>query len=73
MKYTLYAMSKPVGIMLEMTESPFGAGAKAEGIIEVNGDDLKLCYAAAPDGKAPKSFEAKQGSGHHCFVLKRSK
>jgi uncharacterized protein (TIGR03067 family) len=31
MKYTLEAKNKPVGIKLEITESPFGAGMKAGG------------------------------------------
>jgi hypothetical protein len=56
---------------MEMTESPFGAGAMAKGIIEVKGDDLKLCYTT--EGDAPKNFEAKEGSNAHSFVLKRSK
>jgi uncharacterized protein (TIGR03067 family) len=71
MKYELDPKAKPVGIKLTITESPFGAGAKAEGIIEVNGDDLRICYA--PEGAAPKTFEAKEGSNFHLFVLKRVK
>ena len=72
MKYTLDTKTKPVGIKIEITESPFGAGMKAEGIIDVQGDDLKICYAAE-GGAAPKSFEAKEGSKYHLFVLKRTK
>jgi uncharacterized protein (TIGR03067 family) len=71
MKYELDAKSKPVGIKYTITEGPFGVGAKAEGIVEVNGDDLKVCYA--PEGAAPKTFEAKEGSKYHLFVLKRTK
>jgi len=72
MKYELDTSKTPVGIKLEMTESPFGAGAKAVGIIAVDGDDLKLCYD--PEGKkAPEKFEAKADSKVHLFVLKRAK
>jgi uncharacterized protein (TIGR03067 family) len=72
MKYDLDTSQKPAGIKLEMLESPFGAGAKSEGVIEVSGDQLRLCYA--PMGEdAPKTFDAKEGSKMHLFVLKRAK
>jgi uncharacterized protein (TIGR03067 family) len=70
-KYDLDSKKSPVRISMAMTESPFGAGAKAEGIVEVKGDEIKMCYT--PDGEAPKKFEAKEGSNHHLFILKRSK
>lgn len=72
MKYELDPKKTPATVKLTMTESPFGAGATAEGIIGLNGDELRLCYAPM-GGAAPKTFEAKEGSSHHLFVLKRSK
>jgi len=72
MKYELDTKKTPVTIKLEMTESPFGAGAKAEGIIEMKGDELKLCYHPM-GGEAPKTFESKAGSQHFLFVLKKNK
>ena len=72
MKFDLDTAKKPVGINLEMVESPFGAGAKANGIIEVKGDQMRICYNPG-EGDAPKTFEAKEGSKVHLFVLKRSK
>lgn len=72
MKYKLDTTKNPVGISMEMTESPFGAGAKAIGIISVNGDELKLCYD--PEGKkAPQKFEATDDNKAHLFILKRAK
>jgi len=71
MKYTLDTKTSPVSLSMEMTESPFGAGAMSKGIIEVKGDELKMCYAT--EGDAPKKFETKEGSNSHLFVLKRSK
>ena len=71
MKYSLDNKTSPVSLSLEMTESPFGAGAMAKGIIEVKGDELKLCYAT--EGDAPKKFETKEGSNSNLFVLKKSK
>jgi uncharacterized protein (TIGR03067 family) len=72
MKYVVDAKNKPIGIKFEITESPFGPGAKAEGIIELKGDELKICYAPLA-GAAPKTFESKEGSKYHLFVLKRAK
>jgi uncharacterized protein (TIGR03067 family) len=72
MKYELDAKKNPVGIKLEMTESPFGAGAKAVGIISLNGDELKLCYD--PEGKkAPEKFVSTDDNKAHLFILKRAK
>ncbi len=70
-KYTLDTKASPVSLSMEMTESPFGAGAMAKGIIDVKADELKMCYAT--EGDAPKKFETKEGSNSHLFVLKRSK
>lgn len=72
-KYELDTAKKPVGIKLEMLESPFGPGAKSAGVIELKGDEIRLCYAAMDDAATPKTFEAKEGSKAHLFVLKRTK
>jgi uncharacterized protein (TIGR03067 family) len=69
-KYTLDTKKKPVGLAMEMTESPFGAGATAKGIVEFKGDELKICYTA--EGDAPTAFEAKDGGNNHLFVLQRA-
>lgn len=72
MKYELDTSKSPVGFKLKMTESPFGAGAEAVGILSLDGDDLKMCYD--PEGKkAPTKFEAGVDSKVHLFVLKRAK
>jgi uncharacterized protein (TIGR03067 family) len=71
-KYQLDASKSPARINIEITEGPQGQGSKAEGIISVDGDQLKLCYPAM-GGAAPKDFSTKEGSGLHLFVLKRKK
>jgi uncharacterized protein (TIGR03067 family) len=71
-KYTLDTKKSPCRISLEITKGPMGEGAKAEGIIALNGDELKLCYQPM-GGDAPKEFSAKEKSGMHLFVLKRKK
>lgn len=70
-KYEVDAKKNPATIKLTMTKSPFGAGMVAQGIIELKGDDLRLCYAA--EGDAPKKFDSKGESKTHLFTLKRAK
>jgi uncharacterized protein (TIGR03067 family) len=71
-KYSLDTKKTPCGISMEITKGPQGEGAKAEGIISVSGDTLKLCYAPM-GGDAPKEFSAKEDSKLHLFVLKKKK
>jgi uncharacterized protein (TIGR03067 family) len=71
-KYQLDTKKKPWAIAMEITAGPSGQGSKADGIIELKGDELKLCYPAM-SGKAPSEFAAKKDSGNHYFVLKRKK
>jgi uncharacterized protein (TIGR03067 family) len=69
--YKLDTSKKPVGISMTITKG-MGEGTTTEGIIEVDGDTIKLCYAM-PNEKAPKEFTGKANSGFHNFVLKRAK
>jgi uncharacterized protein (TIGR03067 family) len=71
-KYQLDTKNRPWAIAMEITAGPSGQGSKADGIIELKGDELKLCYPAM-GGKAPSEFAAKKDSGNHYFVLKRKK
>lgn len=68
-KFTIDSKPSPAAIDLEITESPFGAGMKAKGIIALDGDDLKLCYIPMGDDR-PKKFDGKEA---FFFVLKRKK
>jgi uncharacterized protein (TIGR03067 family) len=72
MKYELDPAKTPCQIKIEITEGPQGVGAKTEGIIALDNDQLKLCYPPM-GGDAPKEFSAKEGSGFHLFVLKKKK
>jgi uncharacterized protein (TIGR03067 family) len=65
--YTLDTTTKPW--VIKMTSTSPKAGEKSEGVAEVSGDTVKICYSL-PGGKAPASFKA--GEKQHCFVLKRS-
>jgi len=66
--YTLDTSSKPWKIMMVSTSPK--KGEKADGVIELDGDSLKICYAL-PGGKAPTGFKA--GEKQHYFELKRLK
>jgi uncharacterized protein (TIGR03067 family) len=71
-KYRLDTTKSPCAIAMEITEGPAGVGSKADGIIALEGDELKICYSPM-GGKAPTEFAAKKDSGDHYFVLKRKK
>ena len=71
-KYSLDTKKSPCRISMEITKGPQGEGAKAEGIIALKGDELKLCYPPM-GGDVPKEFSAKKDSKLHLFVLKRKK
>jgi len=65
-KYTLDTSAKPWKI--SMTSKEPKQGEKAEGIISMEGDTLKLCYNT-PGGKTPTSFKTEDKQ--NCFVLKK--
>ena len=61
MGYKLDPKTKPINIDMEILEGVEGTkGAKAEGIIEMKGDVLKLAYSTEK-GKRPKDFDGKDG------------
>jgi uncharacterized protein (TIGR03067 family) len=68
--YKLDLTATPVAIDLVILEGPEGTkGSKAQGIIEMKGEMLKLAYTMDKDAR-PKNFEGKEGN---LFELKRSK
>jgi uncharacterized protein (TIGR03067 family) len=68
-EYEVNTAETPAPIKLTMTESPFGAGAEANGIIRMSGEQLELCYAM--EGDAPEKFEAPENSNHRYLVMKK--
>jgi uncharacterized protein (TIGR03067 family) len=71
MNYTLDTKKDPITIVLKGTDGPV-KDQTVKGIIELDGDKLKLCYGL-PDEDFPKGFKTKEGSKTHSFVLKRVK
>ena len=71
MSYELVKDTKPQAVKLTILESPFGAGQRTNGILELKNDTLKLCYPPM-GGDIPTKFDGKSGSGRHYFVLKRA-
>jgi uncharacterized protein (TIGR03067 family) len=71
MAYKIDPKASPATIDLDIKDGPVKEG-KAAGIIALEGDELKLCYAVAP-GKRPEKFESTKDNGAMYFVLKRAK
>jgi uncharacterized protein (TIGR03067 family) len=70
-EYKLDTSKTPWHISLKGLDN-VAKGSTAEGIVEVKGDELKLCYAVE-GGKPPTEFKTKEGDKHHLFVLKKAK
>jgi uncharacterized protein (TIGR03067 family) len=78
MTYKIVSKTSPADIDIVMKEAPVpdAKDSKAEGIIAVTDDEVKLCYvdATAKDrAKRPEKFESTKENKAHCFVLKRAK
>jgi len=75
MSYKLDTTKTPVEISLEGKEGA-ATGSKADGIIELDGDTIKLAYTTnipGFDGKKPTKFESTADNKAFYFVLKRAK
>ena len=71
--YKLDDKETPVKIDMEILDGMF-KGGKAEGLIELKGDELKLSYAMIMgDTKRPAKLESTKDNGAFYFVLKRMK
>jgi uncharacterized protein (TIGR03067 family) len=72
MKYKLDGEASPVKFDMEMTESPFGAGAKAKGLMEVKEGKVIMAYIM-DEGSAeyPDKLESTEENKLHLFVLKK--
>lgn len=70
MAYTVNAKATPAEIDMSIKDGPVKEG-KAQGIIMLDGDTLKLCYTA--EGKRPAKFESTKENNAFYFVLKRAK
>ena len=66
-KYKLDTTATPVKIDLEMTESPFGAGMKAVGIVKSDKGEFTLAYDPMGE-KRPEKFD---GEKSFLFVMKK--
>jgi uncharacterized protein (TIGR03067 family) len=73
MTYRVDAKAVPAKIDLDIKSGPVNEG-KAEGIIAVDGDEMKICYVVAGlGGKRPEKFESTKENGAFYFVLKRAR
>jgi uncharacterized protein (TIGR03067 family) len=68
--YKIDDKGTPVKIDLDIKEGPV-KDVKAEGIITLDGDVLKVCYVPMGSGDRPTKFESTAENKAHYFVLKR--
>ena len=70
--YKLDAKADPAEIDMEITKPDALKGAKTQGIIALEGGEVKLCYH--PEGKErPKKFESTKENGYHLVMMKKEK
>jgi uncharacterized protein (TIGR03067 family) len=72
-KYKADSKASPVAIDMEILEPDGFKGAKAKGIIALDGGVLKLAYNPAPDGARPKDFKSTKDNGNHVYTMKKAK
>ena len=68
--FKIDAKQTPAAIDMDIKSGPVNEG-KAQGIIALEGEELKLCYTA--EGKRPARFESTKDNNAFYFVLKRAK
>jgi uncharacterized protein (TIGR03067 family) len=71
MTYKLDTKASPIAITMTGVVGP-AKDMTSEGIIELKGDELKLCYSM-PGEARPTKFESGKDSKVLCFVMKRGK
>jgi uncharacterized protein (TIGR03067 family) len=73
MGYKLDGTKTPAEIDITIDDAPIkeAIGSTSKGIVSIDGDTMKLCYA--PFGDRPKAFDSTADNKSHLFVLKRVK
>jgi len=70
MNYKLDATQTPKAIDMTTVEGS-DKGKMSQGIYELDGDKLKICFAM-PDKERPKNFSPKENSQEMLFIMKRA-
>ena len=63
----------PIAVDLEILEPEGLKGAKALGIVKLDGEKLTLCYNPAMGGARPTKFESTKDNGFYMFVHEKAK
>jgi len=72
-KYSIGAKASPVEVDMEILEPEGFKGAKAKGLIVLDGETLKLAYNPTPEGARPKDFKSTKDNGSHVYTMKKMK
>jgi uncharacterized protein (TIGR03067 family) len=72
-KYTADAKASPATIDLEIVKPDGFKGAKAKGLIKLDGDTLTLVYNPDGEGKRPEKFESTADNKFFLFSMKKDK
>lgn len=72
-KYSVDAKANPATIELEILKPDGFKGAKAKGLIKLDGDKLWLVYNPEPEGKRPEKFESTKDNKFFLFEMKKAK
>jgi uncharacterized protein (TIGR03067 family) len=71
--YKLDDKKDPVAIDMEILEPEGLKGAKALGIVKIDGDKFTLCYNPSMGGARPTKFESTKDNGNFLFVHTKAK
>ena len=70
--YKLQPAKNPKAIDANRTKGP-DQGKTVQGIYQLDGDTLKMCYHAPGKDSRPTAFATKADSGHALYVFKKAK
>ena len=72
-KYAADGKADPATIDLEILEPDGFKGAKAKGLLKLDGDTLTLVYNPDAEGKRPEKFESTKENKFFLFAMKKEK
>ena len=71
--YKIDDKKDPIAVDMEMLEPEGLKGAKAQGIVKLDGDKFTLCYNPTMGGARPTKFDSTKENGNFLFVHTKAK